>query len=295
MKRPQIVLAAMAVFWISLPILKVQVTRLIPFDIVVIATLSVFVVATLRRRFRPRRGGAYRWVFYLAVASLAVAGFTSGLHAIAVEHWLLETAIFAYVLILLACIDCLARGRLLLFLRVGAIVVAAMSIGFGLCAAVDMFTGFRLEWLYNATSDGIPTERFSGPARFCNQWAMFYACVFPLLLSLIATTVGRWRPVLITAAINGALTVPLTGSRLGTFLVVAELIGFVAVYASFQQEGRGRLRRWVSVGAVAVVAFAVAVALADTVGQSPMAQRAFGSFGLVFGEGRVADDWRTYK
>lgn len=283
-----------ALFWLCLPILKLQVSRLVPFDAFVIVVVAGFAVMALRRRWRPVPGGLLRTIFYASVGVMVVAGFASGLHASEVNHWLLETAIFGYVLVLLACVDGLARGNLHRFLQVGAVAVAVMSVGFGVFAAADLFTGYRLEILYNPAYDGSPTERFSGPARFCNQWAMFYVAVFPLLLALAVTCQARYRALVIGAIVLGLLTVPLTGSRLGTFLVVAELAAFLALYLLVHRGG-GPARKAAGIALVGLLIVALVATLGEQIGESSMARRAFGSFSLFFGEQRVADDWRSYN
>ncbi len=283
--------------WLLLPLLKLQVHRAVLFDVVAMALLGWvlwerFWSVNVARRPGIWRPSAPRW-FYLCQGGLVLAGFASGLHAVDAGKWAMETFIFLYLTLLLLVIDLFGSQHLERFIAIGAWVLTLVSGVCGFAVLLHFQVGYTIPWFFSNELSG--STRFSGTMRFCNQWAIFYCMLFPLMLVLVFRASSTWKRVLAAVCVAlGLVAMPATGSRSGMFLVLAELAGFLVLYSVWERSVH-TLRRLFWVGGCFALAVGLYGAIATQLTEFAIARRSMRSFSLIFEEGRVTDDWRMHN
>ena len=286
-----------ALLWLLVGALKLQVARVIPYDILALVLLLVAVFF----RVVPTRGStksiqpSASGLFYLAFVALVFAGFLSGLHASQITIWAVEVGTFAYMGVMLLSVDIFSRGRVDRFLRIGAWAFALMCGVFGVLAVTHLLGAPKVVWFYEFSPVRGYTEKFTGLMRYANQWSGYFVGIFPLALALVFETRAPWKRVLLlVCVVLGAATVPATGSRSGIFLLVFQTAGFVGLYAMLSRSGQA-LSRMAYVVLFALAAVAAYILTFEVLGDSAIVQRSFGAFELVFEQEEFADSWRTYN
>jgi O-antigen ligase len=180
------------------------------------------------------------------------------------------------------------------FLRVGGWTIAGICAVTGVVAGMNLLGGPKLDWFFEYSRRGA-TDKFTGLMRYSNQWSGYFVTVFPLLLALAFSKLKGWhRPLVVVCALLGILTVPASGSRSGLFLLVGEVVGFVGLYLMLNRSDKAlnRLIYIVLFGALLLGGYFM---LGDQLGDSPIVQRSFGAFELVFEQEQFSDSWRDYN
>ncbi len=290
--------AMVAMIWFTMPLLKIQVARVIPFD-AIMGTLLVGMVF-VRTMGGKRSGSGPSWrarchpAFYLSMMGLVFAGLLSGLHAAESKIWAIEVVTFLYLAIMMRSMDMFSGGQLERFLKVGTWTFAGVCALTGTVAGLFLLGGPKVEWFFEVNRVGF-TDKFTGMMRYSNQWSGYFVSMFPLLLALAFSDLKRWqRPLLVGCALLGVLTVPASGSRSGLFLLAAEAVGFFALYLMLNRSDK-TLKRVVYLGAFLVLFGIGYTLLIDQLADSPIVQRSFGAFELVFEQEEFSDDWRDYN
>jgi O-antigen ligase len=279
--------------WLAMPILKLQVERVIPFD----AFAGLVLGAVLIMRFVGPPKQRHRWRlnarpgFYAGLAAMVGAGLLSGLHTVDIEIWGVETLTFFYLALLLATMDAFSSQAVERFVRVGVWTFGVICALCGAVALVKLLGGPRLDWFYEFWR-GRFSDKFTGPMRYSNQWAGYIVGFFPLLVALALEEKRAWqRWFLAGCALLGFVTVPAGGSRSGMFLIVAEVVGLLALNLLLSRSEKmfQRILGVVGFGVVMVVGYTL---MAGQMEESQIVKRSFGAFELVFEESRFSDDWR---
>jgi hypothetical protein len=283
-----------AALWFTMPLLKIQVSRIIPFDAISGLLLVALVVGKLLGGRKGRFALQGSPLFYLALAGLICAGLVSGLNAFEAEIWIIEVLTFLYLCVMMLSMDMFSSGRLERFLRVGSWTFAAICGLTGVVATMHLLGGPKLDWFFELSRRGA-TDKFTGLMRFSNQWSGYFVTMFPLLLALAFSHLKPWqRPVLLGCALLGILTVPASGSRSGLFLLAGELVTFLGLYMAFNRSDK-TLKRLIYLGIFSALLGVAYVGLIDQLDDSPIVRRSFGAFELVFEQEQFSDDWRDYN
>lgn len=285
--------------WFFNPLLKLQIARITPFDLLIGGILGFAVLNHVMGWGKKKTGP--RWkiqnspTFYLSLFAVICAGFFSGLHAGDVKLWIIEVITFVYVGVMLVSVDLFTTHQLERFLKIGAWTFAGICAITGVISTTYLLGGPKLEWFFEVSLLKGSTDKFTGFVRFANQWSGYVVAMFPLLLALSFEKLKTWqKPLLAVCALLGALTVPASGSRSGIFLLAAEVVGFLIFYLAFNRSGK-ILNRVLYLTLFFVVVVGSFWMVFEQISDDPIIKRSLGAFELVFEQEQFSDDWRDYN
>lgn len=290
--------ALASLIWLFMPILKLQLSRVIPFDALMgILLLGMILMRVIGKRPRGQRkpwSPRANPVFYLACFGLVCTGLLSGLNAGDTQLWIVEVITFLYLAVMMLSMDMFSAGRMERFIQVGSWTFAGICAVTGVVATLHLLGGPKLDWFFEYSRRGA-TDKFTGLMRFSNQWAGYFVTIFPLLLALAFSKLKGWqRPLVVACALLGILTVPASGSRSGLFLLAGEVVGFVGLYLMLNRSDKA-LNRLIYIALFGVLLIGGYFLLIDQLEDSPIVRRSFGAFELVFEQEQFSDSWRDYN